>query len=136
MFVQDRSNCLIEAAKGGHTEIVKLLLEYPKSVSQRPALPTTTEPSTTDDAEGEDRRTTTALPNCLLGLFRSFACASGTHANLFADNKRSAQTPNSPIQLLKSLQKIVPRNILDVLQTGVSEATKSPTESENKGLLD
>ena len=26
---------MIEAAKGGHTEIVKLLLEYPKSVTQR-----------------------------------------------------------------------------------------------------
>lgn len=35
MIFQDRSNCLIEAAKGGHTEIVKLLLEYPKSVTQR-----------------------------------------------------------------------------------------------------
>ena len=29
---QDRSNCLIEAAKGGHTAIVQLLLEYPKSI--------------------------------------------------------------------------------------------------------
>jgi len=41
---------------------------------------------------------------------------------LIGDNKKSSQ----PIQLLKNLQKIVPDNILDVLQTGVNET---------KGLL-
>ncbi|CAF4384045.1 unnamed protein product, partial [Adineta steineri] len=46
--------------------------------------------------------------------------------------KRSAQTTNSPIQLLKSLQKIVPRNILDVLQTGVNESTKLHSDNDIK----
>jgi hypothetical protein len=48
---------------------------------------------------------------------------------LIGDNKRSSQTTNSPIQLLKSLQKIVPRNILDVLQTGVQ------SDNDIKGLI-
>ncbi|CAF4409325.1 unnamed protein product, partial [Adineta steineri] len=96
-LLKDRSNCLIEAAKGGHIEIVKLLLEYPKSVTQRVAPINSVEPLVNDERGGEEE--------------------SG-------DSKRSAQTTNSPIQLLKSLQKIVPRNILDVLQTGVNESTK------------
>jgi ankyrin repeat protein len=32
---QDHSNCLIEAAKSGHTSIVQLLLEYHKGLVQR-----------------------------------------------------------------------------------------------------
>ncbi|UJR22944.1 hypothetical protein I4U23_025971 [Adineta vaga] len=115
-LLKDRSNCLIEAAKGGHTEIVKLLLEYPKSVTQRTAPVNSIEPSTNDDdEEREEEISTTTISN-------SFP----------EDNKRSSQTSNSPIQLLKSLQKIVPRNILDVLQTGVNESTKLHTNNDIK----
>jgi hypothetical protein len=30
-ILKDNSNCLIEAAKGGHTKIVQLLIDWPKS---------------------------------------------------------------------------------------------------------
>jgi len=36
-------NCLIEAVKGGYTEIVKLLLEYPKNVTQTVPICETTD---------------------------------------------------------------------------------------------
>lgn len=49
------------------------------------------------------------------------------------DNKKPSQTPNSPIQLLKNLQKIVPKNILDALQTGVNESIKLQSDNETKG---
>lgn len=32
LFVQDNSTMLIEAAKGGHTSVVQLLLDYPHSI--------------------------------------------------------------------------------------------------------
>jgi hypothetical protein len=96
-FIKDRSNCLIEAAKGGHTEIVKLLLEYPKSVTQR---------------------TQTVVE----ALHHDLSNEEGEEEENF-DTKKS-----SPIQLLKNLQKIVPRNILDVLQTGVKESSSSTTD--------
>ncbi|CAF1355808.1 unnamed protein product [Adineta ricciae] len=115
-LLKDRSNCLIEAAKGGHTEIVKLLLEYPKSVTQRTSTINSIEPLTSiDNGEGEEDGSTSVTPNSVSG-----------------DNKQSSQTPNSSIQLLKSLQKIVPRNILDVLQTGVNESIKLHTDNETK----
>jgi hypothetical protein len=108
LYSKDRSNCLIEAAKGGHTEIVKLLLEYPKSVTQRTQMVSSVEPlhhnlSNENDEEGEEEET---LPN-------SFPLSSG----LVGDKKKSSQ----PSQFLKNLQKIVPENLLDVLQTGVHD---------------
>lgn len=46
---------MIEAAKGGHTEIVKLLLEYPKSVTQRTQILNAVQSSLSNenDREGE-----------------------------------------------------------------------------------
>ncbi len=78
-FFKDRSNCLIEAAKGGHTEIVKLLLEYPKSVTQRTQIvaPTSSvEPlhhdlSNENDEEGEEEEGLTAT------LQNSFPLSTG-----------------------------------------------------------
>ncbi len=63
-FFQDRSNCLIEAAKGGHTEIVKVLLEYPKSVTQRIAPINSVEPLLNEEGgEEEEEGLTTTIPN-------------------------------------------------------------------------
>ncbi len=124
---KDRSNCLIEAAKGGHTEIVKLLLEYPKSVTQRTQIvaPTTAvEPLHHDlinenNQEGEEEGLTTTLPN-------SFPLSTGFYSDkksilpsfyFIGDNKKSSPT----IQFPKNLQKIVPENILDILPTGVND---------------
>ncbi|CAF5204376.1 unnamed protein product, partial [Rotaria magnacalcarata] len=125
-LLKDRSNCLIEAAKGGHTEIVKLLLEYPKSVAQRTPIvaPTSSIETLTNDVkiendEEKEQSLTVTMPT-------SFLLPSS------GDSKKSSPTTNSPIQLLQSLQKIVPRNILDVLQTGVNETVKLNSDTDAK----
>ncbi|CAF3555455.1 unnamed protein product [Rotaria sp. Silwood1] len=134
-LLKDRSNCLIEAAKGGHTEIVKLLLEYPKSVTQRTQIvpPTNSVEPLHYDVTNEHDEEKDKEQNLTVTMSNTFplpTSSSGDNNN--NNNKRSAQTTNSPIQLLKSLQKIVPRNILDVLQTGVNESIKLHTDNDIK----
>ena len=119
LSLKDRSNCLIEAAKGGHTEIVKLLLEYPKSVTQRTQMVSSVEPlhpnlsnENNEEHEGveedddDDEEEEETLPN-------SFPLSSG----LVGEKKKSSQSS----QFLKNLQKVVPESLLDALQTGVQE---------------
>ena len=64
---------MIEAAKGGHTEIVKLLLEYPKSVAQR--TPTAAPPSSietlhndvkNENDEEKEQNLTVTMPTSFL----------------------------------------------------------------------
>jgi len=88
----------------------------------------------------EEGGLTTTIPNSFSlpstpGLFFFSLKKSFLWFILIGDNKRSSQPTNSPIQLLKSLQKIVPRNILDVLQTGVNESTKLQSDNDIKGLI-
>ncbi|CAF4616810.1 unnamed protein product, partial [Rotaria sp. Silwood2] len=129
-LLKDRSNCLIEAAKGGHTEIVKLLLEYPKSVTQRTQIvpPTNSVESLHYDVTNENDEENDKEQNLTVTMTNTFPLPSSIGDN----NKRSSQTTNSPIQLLKSLQKIVPKTILDVLQTGVNESIKLHTDNDTK----
>jgi len=61
-LLKDRSNCLIEAAKHGHINIVQLLLEYPKgvlprNVSQTSSVVTENSPTTNS---GKKKRTTSS----------------------------------------------------------------------------
>ncbi|CAF1429975.1 unnamed protein product [Rotaria sordida] len=125
-ILKDYSNCLIEAAKGSHTEIVKLLFEYPKSITQRiqTIIPTSSVDPLYLNLSNENH------PN--------EECLTTTMSNSFpllsppGDNKRTSQMTNALIQLLKSLEKIVSRNILDVLQTGVNKSTKLHSDNDNK----
>lgn len=106
--IQDRSNCLIEAAKGGHIEIVKLLLEYPKSVTQRTqtlAANNSVQPSQQNLSNENDQE-------------ESLTANSSQAFDSIGDTKK----PSLPIQVSK--------NLLDIHQTNGSD-TKSWISIQN-----
>ncbi|CAF3550465.1 unnamed protein product [Rotaria socialis] len=121
-LLKDRSNCLIEAAKGGHTAIVQLLLEYPKSILNCTINSVeTNDDNGNDDDDDDEENLTVTMPN-------SFPLPSPppNDPNLKADNDdddddddddKSNEINNSSFTLLDRLEKIVPRNILEVLKT-------------------
>ena len=141
-LAQDRSNCLIEAAKGGHTAIVQLLLEYPKSIlkctshsleSQSVAHESVQneeengeahanededddeDDDDDDDEDDEDENSTATMPN-------SFPLPS-------------PPLNNYSFTLLERLEKIVPRNILEVLKTVNTDANDLHSEIDTTGTV-
>lgn len=105
---------MIEAAKGGHTAIVQLLLEYPKSILNCTINTTETNDNGNDnDDDDEDENLTVTMPN-------SFPLPSPPLNDSNAkgdDDEKSNDINSSSFTLLERLEKIVPRNILEVLKT-------------------
>ncbi|CAF1545430.1 unnamed protein product, partial [Adineta steineri] len=108
------------AAKGGHTAIVQLLLEYPKSILNCTINPIKTneddedEDEDDDDDDDDEENLTVTMPN-------SFPLPSPplneSSLKLGGNDDKLSEINNSSFTLLERLEKIVPRNILEVLKT-------------------
>ncbi|UJR25974.1 hypothetical protein I4U23_007322 [Adineta vaga] len=122
-LLKDRSNCLIEAAKGGHTAIVQLLLEYPKSILNCTINPIETnddeddEDEDEDDDEEEDENLTVTMPTSFPLPLPTVNDSSIKTETGIGTHEKSSEMNNTSFTLLERLEKIVPRNILEVLKT-------------------
>ena len=105
---------MIEAAKGGHTSIVQLLLEYPKSILNCNFHSLDSQTTVHDSTPAVDANGATIEHEAAL-----IDDDDETLAVTMPDSFPLPSPPfnNSSFTLLESLEKIVPRNILEVLKT-------------------
>lgn len=130
MILKDRSNCLIEAAKGGHTNIVQLLLEYPKSILNCANQLLDSQLMSHESIETVDS-------NGRGGPHR-IGPIDDDDENLAVTIPQSFPLPSPPLNnasftLLERLEKIVPRNILEVLKTVNTDSNENSYDLDGTG---
>ncbi len=138
IYRQDRSNCLIEAAKGGHTAIVQLLLEYPKSILNCPINSVETNDDDEEEDDDDDEDDDDEEENLTVTMPNSFPLPSpplnDSSLKITIDDK-SSEINNSSFTLLERLEKIVPRNILEVLKNVEVNPNELHADIDTTGLL-
>jgi hypothetical protein len=114
---------LIEAAKGGHTGIVQLLLEYPKSILNCAIHPLDCQTVSHETNRVEDESISNidqmADDNATVTMPNPFPLPS------------PPLTTNPSFTLLERLEKIVPRNILEALKSVNTDGTDTHGETNN-----